>query len=55
MSWSEEESESDHEEESAKQVTALIGICDSGEESDDGELTFEELTASYKEMCLKNE
>ena len=49
MSWTKEESKSDHEEESAKQVTALAGICNSDGESNDGELTFEELTATYQE------
>ena len=54
MSWTKEESESDHEEESAKQVTALAGICNSDGESDDVELTFEELAATYQELCLRS-
>ena len=42
-SWSEEDSESDPEEEAAKQVFALTGICDSNEDSKCEERTFEKL------------
>ena len=55
MSWSEEYSESDHEEESTKQVNALTGVYDSDEESDDEELTFKGFPASYWELCIKSE
>ena len=41
-------------EESAKYVKALTGKYVSDEESSDGELTFNELDASYKELCLKS-
>lgn len=43
VSWLEDDSESDHEVGPAKQVTPLIGICDSDEDSDCEELAFEEL------------
>lgn len=55
VSWSEDDFESDPEVEPTKQVTALIGICDSDEDSDYEELTFEELAKSYKELCLISE
>ena len=54
-SWSEDNSDSDHEEDSVKLVNALTGIYDSEEESYDSELTFEELATSYQELCFKSE
>ena len=48
VSWSEDNSESDHEEDSVRLVNALTGIYDSEEESYDSELTFEELATSYQ-------
>ena len=48
VSWSEGESDSDHEEESAKQVTALTDICESNKETceSDKESYVGELTVS---------
>ena len=42
------------EEESAKYVTALTSTYISDEDSSDDELTFEELDASYKELCIRS-
>ena len=42
------------EEESAKHVIALTGTYISDGGSSDEELTFEELTATYKELCIKS-
>src|SRR4051812_31849231 len=53
VSWSDEDSESDFEEESAKHVTALTGIYNSDEDSRKDELTFEELAVSYRKLCIK--
>ena len=50
VTWSEEDS--DLEEEHAKYVKALTGKYVSDEDSSDGELNFDELAASYKELCL---
>ncbi|MCI42232.1 gag-protease polyprotein, partial [Trifolium medium] len=56
VSWSDEdESEGEMESESAKQITALTGICTSDAESCDEELTYDELAASYKELCIRSE
>ena len=52
VSWSEKDSESDPEEEASKQVTSLTGICDSDDGSDYEEISFKELAASYKDLCL---
>ena len=46
--------ESNSEEESAKLVTALTGICDSDSDSSDEEVTFEELADSYKKLCIRS-
>ena len=43
------------EEKSAKQVTVMYGIYDSDNETIGGELTFEELSTVYKELCLKSQ
>ena len=51
MSWSEKYSESDCEEDSVKKVNTFTGVYDSYDE----ELTFEELVASYRELCIKSE
>src|SRR4051812_48024671 len=50
VSWSDEDSESDFEEESAKHVTALTGVCN----SDEDELSFEELATSYRKLCIRS-
>src|SRR3954467_15056421 len=54
VSWSDEDSESDFEEESAKHVTALTGIYNSDEDSSEDELSFEELAASYRKLCIRS-
>src|SRR3954469_20652101 len=54
VSWSDEDSESDFEEESAKHVTALTGVCNSDEDSSEDELSFEELATSYRKLCIRS-
>ena len=54
MLWSDEDSESEAGGESAKHVTDLIGTYISDGDSSDEELTFEELAATYKELCIKS-
>ncbi|XP_045792093.1 uncharacterized protein LOC123886861 [Trifolium pratense] len=41
--------------ESAKQITALTGICAYETDSCEEELTYDELADSYRELCLKSE
>ncbi|CAJ2671533.1 unnamed protein product [Trifolium pratense] len=56
VSWSEDDdSEDDTASVTAKHISVLTGIVTSDTESDDGEVTYEELAASYKELCLKSE
>jgi len=53
--WSDEDdSEGEVESESAKHVTALIGRVMSDTESCDGELNYEELASSYKELFARS-
>src|SRR4051812_35927638 len=54
VSWSDEDSESDFEEESSKHVTALTGVYNSGEDSSEDELSFEELATSYRKLCIRS-
>src|SRR3954464_7201440 len=54
VSWSDEDSESDFEEESAKHVTALTGVYNSDEDSSEDELSFEELATSYRKLCIRS-
>ena len=64
--WSDGESDSDLEEESAKLVTALSGLCktdvseegtscESDKDSYIGELTKQEVISGFSELCIKNE
>ncbi|CAJ2670392.1 unnamed protein product [Trifolium pratense] len=56
VSWSEDDnSEDDTASVTAKHISVLTGIVTSDTESDDGEVTYEELVESYKELCLKSE
>ena len=52
--WS-DDTESEHESESDKDVNALTGRCESDDESSDVEITFDELAKSYRELCIKCE
>jgi hypothetical protein len=52
--WSEEDTESESEGESAKHVTALTSVCGSEDDSSGDELNLDELAASYKELCVKS-
>ncbi|MCI39812.1 gag-pol polyprotein, partial [Trifolium medium] len=54
VSWSDED-DSEGESEAAKHINVLTGVCTSDTESCDGDLTYEELADSYKELCLKSE
>ncbi|CAJ2661591.1 unnamed protein product [Trifolium pratense] len=56
VSWSEDDdSEDDTASVTAKHISVLTGIVTSDTESDDGEVTYEELAESYKELCSKSE
>ena len=52
--WSDEDAESEAGGESAKHVTTLTGTYIFDGDSSDEELTFEELAATYKELCIKS-
>ena len=54
VTWSDGDSESDSEEESAKLVTSLSGVCNSDNDSSDEEVAFEELADSYKKLCIRS-
>src|ERR1051325_3438743 len=54
VTWSDGDSSSDSEEESAKLVTALSGTCNSDNDSSDEEVTFEELAETYQKLCIKS-
>ncbi|PNX99503.1 gag-protease polyprotein, partial [Trifolium pratense] len=55
-SWSEDDdSEDDTASVTAKHISVLTGIVTSDTESYDGEVTYEELAESYRELCLKSE
>src|ERR1043165_1114962 len=54
VTWSDGDSESDSEEESAKLVTSLSGVYNSDNDSTDEEVTFEELADSYKKLCIRS-
>jgi chromosome segregation ATPase len=51
ITWSEGDSESESEGESAKHVTALTSVCVSEDDTSADELTFDELAAAYKKLC----
>ncbi|MCI94768.1 gag-pol polyprotein related, partial [Trifolium medium] len=54
--WSdEEESEGEVESEAAKHIIALSGTCMSDAESSDEEVSYDELAASNKELCIRSE
>ncbi|CAJ2662688.1 unnamed protein product [Trifolium pratense] len=56
VSWSEDDdSEDDTASVTAKHISVLTGIVTSDTESNDGEVTYEELAESYKELCSKSE
>lgn len=56
VSWFDDDnSESEPEDEVVKQVTALIGRYKYDEDSCDEELSYEELDATYKELCIRSE
>ncbi|MCI19135.1 gag-protease polyprotein, partial [Trifolium medium] len=55
VSWSyEDDSEEEVDGETAKHVSALTGICMADEESNDEEVSYDELAASYKELCIRS-
>lgn len=53
VTWSDEDYESESEE-SAKHITALTSVCDSDSDTSEGELTFDKLASSYKELCIRS-
>ena len=54
VTWSDYDSESNSEEESAKLVTALTSVCTSESDTSDEEVTFEELADTYKKLCIRS-
>ena len=54
VTWSDCDSESNSEEESAKLVTALTSVCTSESDTSDEEVTFEELADTYKKLCIRS-
>ncbi|MCI63202.1 gag-pol polyprotein, partial [Trifolium medium] len=52
---SDEDSEEENESEIANKITALSGIYNSDAESCDDEVTYDELAASYKDLCIRSE
>jgi hypothetical protein len=55
VSWSDEESDTEVETVAANHVSALTRVCYSDSDSDDEEVTFEQLASTYKELCIKSE
>ncbi|MCI26438.1 gag-protease polyprotein, partial [Trifolium medium] len=56
VTWSDvDESEGETESEAAKHITVLTGVVTSDTESCDEEVSYEELAATYKELCFKTE
>lgn len=56
VSWSDDDnSESEPDDEVAKYVSALAGRYESDEDSCDEEVSYEELDASYRELCIRSE
>lgn len=56
VSWSDDDdSESEPEDEASKYVTALTRRYEFDEDSCDEELSYEELAASYRELCIRSE
>ena len=54
--WSDDDnSESEVEDEAIKHVTALTRRYESNEDSCDEEVSYDELVASYKELCIRSE
>src|ERR1043165_2581376 len=54
VTWSDGDSGSESEEESAKLVTALSRVCNSDNDYSDEEVTFEELADTYKKLCIRS-
>ncbi|XP_058726445.1 uncharacterized protein LOC131597794 [Vicia villosa] len=54
VTWSDGDSDSESEEEYTKHFTALTSIYASDDDSSEDELTFDELAASYKELCVRS-
>ncbi|KAK2421589.1 gag-protease polyprotein [Trifolium repens] len=55
VSWSDEESDTEVETVAANHVSALTRVCYYDSDSDDEEVTFEQLASTYKELCIKSE
>jgi hypothetical protein len=54
--WSEEEEyEEEVENELAKHVTALTGVCESDSDSNDDDVSYDELAGSFKALCIRSE
>ncbi|MCI47225.1 hypothetical protein A2U01_0068466, partial [Trifolium medium] len=55
MTWSDEDSEEENEYEIANKFTALTRIYNSDAETCDEEVTYDELAASYNDLCIRSE
>ncbi|XP_058741244.1 uncharacterized protein LOC131613606 [Vicia villosa] len=54
VTWSNGDFESESQEETAKHITVLTSVCASDDDSNEDELTFDELAASYKDLCVRS-
>jgi hypothetical protein len=55
VSWSDEDSDTDSENVAANHVSAMADVCSTDVDSDDEELTFNELASVYKKLSIKSE
>ena len=55
VSWSDEDSDTDSENVAANHVSAMTDVCSTDVDSDDEELTFNELASVYKKLSIKSE
>ncbi|MCI74394.1 gag-pol polyprotein, partial [Trifolium medium] len=55
VTWSYEESKEESESEIVNKITALTGTYNSDADSSDEEVSYNELAASYKDLCIRSE
>lgn len=55
VTLSDEDSEGEIDDETAKHVTAFTSRYESDEDSCDGDVSYEELAISYRELCVRSE
>ena len=54
VTWSDGDSDSDSEKVDAKHAIAFTGVCDSDDDSSEGEVTYDVLASTYRELCVKS-